>query len=67
MGSGAASLKQGILTGCAVLALGMAAAGAAAQTLVIANARIIDGTGKVIEHGAVVAKDGKVIADRRRK
>ena len=56
-------LKQRILAGCAVLALGMAlAAGAAAQTLVITNARIIDGTGKVIEHGAVAAKDGRIVS-----
>jgi imidazolonepropionase-like amidohydrolase len=55
------SLKHRILAGCAALALGSAAAaGAWAQNLVIDNARIIDGTGKVIEHGFVVAKDGKI-------
>jgi imidazolonepropionase-like amidohydrolase len=36
-------------------------AGAPAQDLVITNARIIDGTGKVIERGSVVAKDGKIL------
>ena len=39
----------------------VAAAGpAAAQNLVITNARILDGTGKVIERGAVVVRDGKI-------
>ena len=57
------SLQQTILGGCAALALSLAAAsGAAAQNLVISNARIIDGTGKVIEHGAVVAKDGRIVS-----
>jgi imidazolonepropionase-like amidohydrolase len=57
------SLKQRVLTGCAVLALAMAGgAGASAQNVVITNARIIDGTGKIIEHGAVVAKDGRIVS-----
>jgi imidazolonepropionase-like amidohydrolase len=34
----------------------------AAQNLVIANARIIDGNGKVIDRGAVVIRDGKIAA-----
>jgi len=34
--------------------------GAAAQNLVISNARIIAGPGQVIEKGAVVIQDGKV-------
>jgi imidazolonepropionase-like amidohydrolase len=56
-------MKHRFLTGCAVLALSMAlAAGAAAQSLVITNARIVDGTGKVIERGAVVAKDGRIVS-----
>lgn len=33
---------------------------AAAQNLVIANAHILDGTGKVIERGSVVVRDGKI-------
>lgn len=33
---------------------------AAAQNLVITNARILDGTGKVIARGAVVVRDGKI-------
>ena len=37
-----------------------AAAPAGAQNLVITNARILDGTGKVIERGAVVVRDGKI-------
>jgi imidazolonepropionase-like amidohydrolase len=45
------------------VAAGLAAAGAAsAQNLVVANARIIVGTGQVIEKGAVVVKDGKIVS-----
>src|SRR5215471_2783906 len=36
------------------------ATGASAQNLTITNARIIDGTGKVIDRGAIVVKDGKI-------
>src|SRR4029434_8687074 len=45
-----------------VLAFVAAAGPAAAQNLVITNARILDGTGKVIERGAVVVRDGNVAA-----
>jgi imidazolonepropionase-like amidohydrolase len=47
------------LAGCAMLGFALAAP---AQNVVITNARIIDGTGNVIEHGSVVAKDGKIVA-----
>jgi imidazolonepropionase-like amidohydrolase len=43
------------------LALTLTAA-ASAQDVTITNARIIDGTGKVIEHGSVTSKDGKITA-----
>jgi imidazolonepropionase-like amidohydrolase len=57
------ALKRTILAGCAALAFGVAAAGGAlAQNLVISNAHIIDGTGKVIERGAVVTKDGRIVS-----
>lgn len=57
------SLRQTILAGCAALTVGLGSAGGAlAQNLVITNARIIDGAGKVIEHGAVVAKDGRIVS-----
>ena len=36
------------------------ATGAHAQNLTITNARILDGTGKVIDRGAVVVRDGKI-------
>ena len=36
------------------------AVGASAQNLVITNARVLDGTGKVIERGTVVVRDGKI-------
>ena len=46
----------------ALLVTSCAAGGAAAQNLVISNARIIVGDGQVIEKGAVVIKDGKIAA-----
>jgi imidazolonepropionase-like amidohydrolase len=52
-------MKLRILAGCVALGFALAAP---AQTVVITNARIIDGTGKVIEHGSVVAKDGKIVS-----
>jgi imidazolonepropionase-like amidohydrolase len=36
------------------------ACGAYAQNLTITNARILDGTGRVIERGAIVVRDGKI-------
>jgi len=36
------------------------ACGAYAQNLTITNARILDGTGRVIERGSVVVRDGKI-------
>ena len=36
------------------------ALGASAQNLVITNARVLDGTGKVIDRGTVVVRDGKI-------
>ena len=36
------------------------ASGAHAQNLTITNARILDGTGRVIERGSVVVRDGKI-------
>ena len=32
---------------------------ASAQNVVITNARILDGTGKVIDNGSIVARDGR--------
>ena len=55
--AGALTLK--ILVGCALLGVSLAAS---AQNVVIANARIIDGRGNVIEHGSVVAKNGKIVS-----
>lgn len=46
----------------AVLVGGCSAVNAAAQNLVIANARIIVGDGQVIERGAVVVKDGRIVS-----
>jgi imidazolonepropionase-like amidohydrolase len=42
--------------------LSLAAAGvAAAQTTALVGARIIDGTGKVIERGTIVMRDGRIV------
>ncbi len=40
----------------------ISASDVSAQTLTITNARILDGTGKVIERGAVVVRDGKIVS-----
>src|SRR5215471_5024884 len=45
--------------GTAAVAL-LIATGVSAQNLTITNARIIDGTGRVIERGAVVVQNGKI-------
>lgn len=44
----------------ALVALCCGSAGAFAQNLVITNARILDGTGRVIKRGSVVVRDGKI-------
>jgi imidazolonepropionase-like amidohydrolase len=52
-------------TGCMAVTVAMwlgVASGAAAQNLVIRNARILDGNGGVIERGSVVVRDGKVVS-----
>ncbi len=48
--------------GVALLATSWVALPAAAQDLVISNARILDGTGTVIERGSVVVRDGRIAA-----
>src|SRR6185503_9934504 len=44
------------------LAVVLGAGPATAQNLVIANGRILDGTGKIIERGTVVVRDGKIVS-----
>ena len=46
----------GVTAACALLM----ATGAGAQNLTITNARILDGTGRVIDRGAVVVQNGKI-------
>lgn len=48
------------LHGLAAALLLSAAANAHAQSVTVTNARILDGTGKVIERGSVVVRDGKI-------
>jgi imidazolonepropionase-like amidohydrolase len=38
----------------------LAATPAAAQNLVVSNARVVDGTGRVLERGHVIVRDGKI-------
>src|SRR5687767_15843776 len=58
---GGLMLPGGLKTARSVLVLLAALVGpAAAQNLVITNARIVDGKGGVIERGAVVVRDGKI-------
>jgi imidazolonepropionase-like amidohydrolase len=55
--------QGGLKTARYVLAVLVAlAAPAAAQNLVIVNARLIDGKGGVIERGSVAVRDGKIVA-----
>lgn len=49
-----------LLLRCLATSLLAYGATASAQSLTIINARILDGTGKVIEHGSLVARDGKI-------
>lgn len=49
-----------LLALCGLVAF--AATSAVAQDLTISNARIVDGTGRVIERGAVVVRDGKIVS-----
>jgi imidazolonepropionase-like amidohydrolase len=56
-------LSGGLKTANHVLALLAVLVGpAAAQNLVIVNARVVDGKGGVIERGSVVVRDGKIAA-----
>jgi imidazolonepropionase-like amidohydrolase len=48
------------LVGIAAALVLVTAEGAYAQNLTITNARILDGTGRVIERGVVVVRDGKI-------
>jgi len=49
------------VTAAAVLSLALAGA-AAAQNVVITNARVLDGTGKIIANGTIVARDGRIVS-----
>src|SRR5688572_31407820 len=40
----------------------VSASGAYAQNLTITNGRILDGTGRVVERGTVVVRDGKIVS-----
>ena len=53
-------MKRPIAGLVAILFATTAAGAASAQNLVVSNARIITGTGQVIEKGSVVVKDGKI-------
>src|SRR5207248_1538304 len=48
------------LGGLAAALVFVTACGAYAQNLTITNGRILDGTGRVIERGVVLVRDGKI-------
>src|SRR5215467_2539747 len=48
------------LAGIAAAIVCITACGANAQNLTITNARILDGTGRVIDRGTIVVRDGKI-------
>src|SRR5262245_23338757 len=49
--------------GCiAALIVFVIASSAYAQNLTVTNARILDGTGRVIDRGAIVVRDGKIVS-----
>jgi imidazolonepropionase-like amidohydrolase len=45
---------------CSLLALAAAIGSASAQNLVVTNARLLDGTGRVVDRASIVIRDGKV-------
>jgi len=56
-------MKYSIAGACLLPLLGLAAAlPAFAQDLVITNARVLDGTGRVIENGAVAVRGGRIVS-----
>jgi imidazolonepropionase-like amidohydrolase len=53
---------KAFLTLACTICLALSTQHVAAQTLVVTNARILDGTGRVIENGSVVVLDGKIVS-----
>jgi enamidase len=53
---------KAFLTLACTVCLALSAQHVAAQGLVVTNARILDGTGRVIENGSVVVRDGKIVS-----
>lgn len=53
-------MRGNMKNACAGLVLSAVVGGAAAQDLELVNARILDGTGRVIDRGAVVVRDGRI-------
>jgi len=51
-----------ILRNIAALAALLLTGSVAAQDLVITNGRVLDGTGRVLERGTVVVRDGKIVS-----
>jgi len=52
--------RNSCLRGLVAVLLLAAAATAHAQSVTVTNARILDGTGKVIERGSIVVRDGRI-------
>ena len=53
---------KALFTFACTICLALSAQDVAAQALVVTNARILDGTGRVIENGSVVVRDGKIVS-----
>jgi len=53
---------KAFLTLACTICLALSAQHVAAQALVVTNARILDGTGRVIENGSVTVRDGKIVS-----
>ena len=56
---------KAFLTLACTICMALSAQHVAAQALVVTNARILDGTGRVIGNGSVVVRDGKIVRFRR--
>jgi imidazolonepropionase-like amidohydrolase len=53
---------KALFTFACTFCLAFSAQSIAAQTLIVTNARILDGTGRVIENGSVAVRDGKIVS-----
>jgi imidazolonepropionase-like amidohydrolase len=55
-------MKTGLIAACLVSASSIAPSMAAAQDVAITNARIIVGSGQVIDSGTIIVKGGRIVS-----